>query len=392
MQAMTNPATTSRSYNARPRLVGLDVLRFAATAVVVCGHSNNFPHAGTFFYNTPGLLGLILSTISSMGWVAVDVFFVLSGFLVSGLLFQEAAQTGTVSPGRFLIRRGFKIYPAFWAMITASIIWIWHRGGTISCLQVLSELFYFQNYRWAVSWHTWSLAVEEHFYFLLAGIFLVAKWRTKAGQNIQLQWVPNLFLIVAVACLLLRGIAWAVILNVTVTNSFWFTKSDFAVIDSLFFGMLLSYYWHNAWSETVKRKVMLCRVPLAVAGMVLILPGWSDVIGIQWFRIFGFVLVYFGAGCLLLSSLALDYYHCPRLVRSVAWLGQYSYSVYLWHLLSGYCVFPFLSLKLDTTIGSILNALIYFVSTWVVGIILARLIEFPVIRCRDRWFPSVSGS
>ena len=132
---------------------------------------------------------------------------------------------------------------------------------------------------------------------------------------------------------------------------------------------------------------MFCRWPLALGGVVLILPVWSGMIGIEWYHIFGFVMVYLGAGCLLLGSLALDYDHCPRVLRWVAWLGQYSYSVYLWHLLSGYLVFPLLSIKSDTMIGSILNALIYFVSTWLVGIILARLIEFPIIRCRDRWFP-----
>ena len=161
-----------------------------------------------------------------MGWVAVDVFFVLSGFLVSGLLFQEVAQTGTASPGRFLIRRGFKIYPAFWVMIAVTIFWIWHRGGTISGMQVLSELFYFQNYGWAVSFHTWSLAVEEHFYFLLAGIFWVAKWRTKPGQNINLQWVPNLCLAMAVSCLVARAVTWAVVLSASTQNYYLFISSD----------------------------------------------------------------------------------------------------------------------------------------------------------------------
>ena len=166
-----NPSAASRSYDFKSRLVGLDILRFAAISVVLCDHSNNFGPAGDLFSKTPGFLGVVLSTVASMGWVAVDVFFVLSGFLVSNLFFQEAARTGSVSPGRFLVRRGFKIYPAFWIMIAATIGYTWCRGGKLAWMQVFGELFFFQNYGHAVTWHTWSLAVEEHFYFVLAGLF-----------------------------------------------------------------------------------------------------------------------------------------------------------------------------------------------------------------------------
>jgi peptidoglycan/LPS O-acetylase OafA/YrhL len=204
--------------------------------------------------------------------------------------------------------------------------------------------------------------------------------------------VPDLCLAVAVACLIGRFILWLTIVNVTNDKAFWFRCSDLSLIDSLFFGMMLSYFWHHAWSDLVKKRLMMCSVPLAITGIVLLLPFWMDVMGIQWFRLFGYVMLYLGAGSLLIGSLALDYYGCPRWVRAVAWLGQYSYSVYLWHLLCGHVVFPWLNVKLDpdNKLGWTLNALIYFVSTWLVGILLARLIEFPVIRLRDRWFPAAS--
>ena len=56
---------------------------------------------------------------------ARNLFFVLSGFLVSGILFRQFQRDGHIQPGRFLIRRGFKIYPAFWLLIATTLGWFW---------------------------------------------------------------------------------------------------------------------------------------------------------------------------------------------------------------------------------------------------------------------------
>ncbi len=173
------PATPILLPVANSRMVGLDFLRFLAASIVVCNHAGGFGQAGVLFEKLPAIIG----RIAGMGWVAVDTFFVLSGFLVSGLLFKEASRTGTVSISRFLIRRGFKIYPPFWVMIAITIVWIWLRGGTVSFWRLCGELLYFQNYGMGIWEHTWSLAIEEHFYFLLAGVFYILKWRASTGSR-----------------------------------------------------------------------------------------------------------------------------------------------------------------------------------------------------------------
>ncbi len=89
----------------------LDVLRAVAVLLVFSRHST----------------GALL--VSHLGWVGVDLFFVLSGFLVSGLLFREYQQDGQLLPGRFLIRRGFKIYPQFYLLVVVTIFWTWLSGG-----------------------------------------------------------------------------------------------------------------------------------------------------------------------------------------------------------------------------------------------------------------------
>ena len=73
----------------------LDVLRCVAVLLVVGYHMP--------YYRLWGRIG----------WIGVDLFFVLSGFLISGLLFREFRDTGSIDVKRFLIRRGLKIYPSF---------------------------------------------------------------------------------------------------------------------------------------------------------------------------------------------------------------------------------------------------------------------------------------
>jgi peptidoglycan/LPS O-acetylase OafA/YrhL len=82
---------------ANSRLIGLDFLRFFVATIVCSAHAQMFGNAGNIFYRTPGWPGSILNLIPGAGWVAVDIFFVLSGFLVSGLIFQEARERGTIS-------------------------------------------------------------------------------------------------------------------------------------------------------------------------------------------------------------------------------------------------------------------------------------------------------
>src|SRR5215831_18752084 len=88
-----------------PRNAQLDALRAIAVLLVLGRHLPFFP------------------LWIRVGWTGVDLFFVLSGFLISGLLFREYKATGGIRIGRFLVRRGFKIYPAYYLFLTGSVIY-----------------------------------------------------------------------------------------------------------------------------------------------------------------------------------------------------------------------------------------------------------------------------
>jgi peptidoglycan/LPS O-acetylase OafA/YrhL len=86
-----------------PRLPEIDFLRGIAIVLVLLHHH--------WLFDLP----------QRVGWAGVDLFFVLSGFLVSGLLFAEYKQFGGIKPFHFLIRRGFKIYPLFYLSLIFTI-------------------------------------------------------------------------------------------------------------------------------------------------------------------------------------------------------------------------------------------------------------------------------
>src|SRR5207249_3526564 len=131
------------------RLGSIDLLRGVAILLVICRHWNISPFLG------------------HVGWLGVDLFFVISGFLISGLLFSENEKHGKVDFLRFFIRRGFKIYPLFYTLIGLTLLVYYFFDISFSYKNLLPELFFFQNYFAGLYLHTWSLALEEHFYILL---------------------------------------------------------------------------------------------------------------------------------------------------------------------------------------------------------------------------------
>ena len=145
------------------RITGLDLLRFIAVMLVLFRHLH--PPADGF-----SGWGRILELLQNGGWVGVDIFFVLSGFLVSRLLFSEFKRRGDFFLGRFLVRRAFKIYPAFWVLIAVTVaVRLFRSHPDLSSRNLVNELLFIQNYGFGLWGHTWSLAVEEHFYLLFAG-------------------------------------------------------------------------------------------------------------------------------------------------------------------------------------------------------------------------------
>ena len=348
------------------RLAPLDVLRAVAVLLVLGRHLPEMPADCA-----PSWVKAALDTWTRGGWIGVDLFFVLSGFLISGLLFREHARFGTIRYGHFLARRAFKIYPAFYVMFAVTLLWSGTHGRALPTAPVLlSEALFVQNYGPALFPHTWSLAVEEHFYLLLP-LTLLALRRPFAR-------LPAVFFAVAVLALAGRAITAGL-------GDFHYKTHLFPThlrIDSLLFGVLLSWLHHfhgEALSAWVKKSRWLLAALVAVAA----LPPFILELGkADYLHVTGLTALYIGAGAALLLALDLR----PR-VPLLAALGAYSYSIYLWHI-----PVRFFGLGwLPRDASPLLAAAVFLVESIAVGILAAKLIETPFLKLRDRLFPTRSA-
>ena len=286
----------------RERLAQLDVLRGVAILLVLGTH---------LVPPSPQEVGWVIASVAGRlggGWIGVDLFFVLSGFLVSGLLFREYQATGTVRPGRFLIRRAFKIYPPFYVLTFVALAVV----GAPNTRDVIGELFFLQNYVGSLWGITWSLAVEEHFYLLLAGY---AWCLVMLRQDRPFATLPVVFVAVATVCLLLR-VANADEPYTHFTHLF----PTHLRIDSLMFGVLLAYGWHFGQLQSYARP---WRASLCVGGMLMLSPAFLFPLGTTpWLHVYGLTLGYLGSGALLVGLLS---YELPRTrpVRVLSHIGVF---------------------------------------------------------------------
>jgi peptidoglycan/LPS O-acetylase OafA/YrhL len=354
------------------RNLGLDILRLVAVLLVLGRHLDLPDNAPRF-----------LHIWKTGGWVGVDLFFVLSGFLVSGLLFRESRRTGTIRVTRFLIRRGFKIYPAFWVLIATTLLVTLLHKQPVPLKLLAGELLFLQNYLGGLWDHTWSLAVEEHFYLAIA--WLCYRLTRPAGATEQparaFDVIPRIYLVIATLCLSLR------VANLWIDPVYSHQRYLFPThirIDSLLLGVLLSWLWHERNLEA-----RLARVPawLLVAGGCVCLapPFFLPVEQHTWISIIGLNLLAAGAGLLVLASMRLPRSSHPAL-RFAGELGAASYSIYLWHLPVAVWGWSWLQqLTGSRDFGLYLTC--YLGGSLAFGWFMNRLLEGPLLRLRDRLFP-----
>ena len=302
----------------RPDIEGL---RGIAVSLVVLFHAGLLSHSATQITG---------------GFIGVDLFFVVSGFLITGLLIRERERSGRISMSRFYARRVRRILPAAMVVLLVtlvaanSLINLVDRpsvmqDGASAALSIANIRFamttdYFNPVSYSPFLHFWSLGVEEQFYFVWPALMAIVAWKA-----------PRLG----------AGVALTVVVVASFVASLMITESD----ASWAFYMLPTRAWQLAAGGLIAVGAgSLDRLPQAVRasiGQILAFAGWGALAGlITAAFVIDSSTPYPGmaaiiptvAGVLLIAS-GQERTGPGILLRlaPVRFLGKISYSLYLWH-------------------------------------------------------------
>ena len=165
--------------HASEKIRGFDGLRAIAALLVVLTHLDIWTIAIGLGVLTPRMLPMLTGT------TGVQIFFILSGFLITLLLVKEHRSTGNIAIGKFMIRRSLRILPLYCIFCVLSALMMHYFDHYASLTSLMYVALYVYNFIPVTEYspvlgHTWSLAVEEHFYLIWPFLFGLAFAKRRA--------------------------------------------------------------------------------------------------------------------------------------------------------------------------------------------------------------------
>jgi len=303
------------------RLNGLDHLRaLAITYVFLFHYSTHFPHPKW------------LEPLGEFGWTGVDLFFVLSGYLVGGQLLRMQALGAGVAGGEFYLKRFFRIIPAY--LLVVSIYFLMPGFREHAGIAPLWKFLTFtQNFGLNLAAdrafsHAWSLCVEEHFYLVLPWLIgpLVA-----TGSARKAIWVGASVLM---GGLILRACSWLEFYHPrgnVIAWWEWVYYPTYNRLDGLLFGVCAAAVQHfrqPLWQQLTSRWkwLVLSGLALLYCSYVLSADPYSFAASV-----FAFPLIASGYGCLLIAAVSPSSVLYRVRLETTSSIATWSYSIYLTH-------------------------------------------------------------
>lgn len=301
-------------------LTGLDGLRAVAVIAIIIYHLNPLWLPG--------------------GFLGVDTFFVISGYLITSLLIHEYQSKGTIDLGAFWIRRIKRLIPAVFFLISVVILYtLFFEPQIIKTIKhdSIAAFFYVSNWWYIFEetsyfeagepkplMHLWSLAIEEQFYIIWPIVFLVLLKVKKLHK-----YIP--YIIIGITMVSLGLMIYFMVPNMDNSRVYFGTDTR---AHTILLGVLLAFVWppFNLKTETPKRYQRIIDITGVTSLIILILFMIFTKDYSNWLYAGGLFLV----TLLTLPAIAASVHPTSKLGHALSnpimlWIGTRSYSLYLWH-------------------------------------------------------------
>ncbi len=295
-------------------------------------------HLGAYFPGLHGLRGLMAMGIIvahvNQEWfpgaaIIMDMFFVISGFLITSIMLREIEKSGSIALFRFWGRRLQRLYPALLAVVvlTLPVAWLLSENFKAISQDALSSVLYYSNWTKIYEYiypsmygHTWSLSVEEQFYLLWPLIFFLS-----LAARLRIKQILMLLMLISLASLAWRhhlidsGAPWSRIYYALETR-----------MDAFVAGGILAICFirlHEKLDGRIGHAVLnLCTLALVI---LLCVGRPREIEYFYWQQSLALIL----SAAIILQATSLREGLIKRLFcsRPCVYLGERCYSLYLWH-------------------------------------------------------------
>ena len=335
------------------------------------------------------------------GFLGVDLFFVLSGYLISSLIIKEYRKTGSINLYNFYLRRARRLLPAVYFMITVGIILMVMFNEVLLKKSHLDAIFgyiyssnswyifhkldYFDSFGSQSPFkHLWSLAIEEQFYMIFPLLFLLINSKKKGKDGTYK--LSKSFLYIVLGLIFVSLITHILLFDINNISRIYFGTDTRAF--SLLVGVVgaILYPMDKLNTKITPQENIVYSVIslISIATLITIMIYTSEYN--TWLYRGGFLLVAI-LGIIIIISSGKQHTVMAKLLsfKPVVFIGKISYSLYLWH-------FPIL--VLTTPVSEIGNPNIFYVIlrvilTFIVAIISYVFVETPIRKLGFKNYVSV---
>jgi peptidoglycan/LPS O-acetylase OafA/YrhL len=330
---------TSAEPGARFYLRELDGLRFFAFFGVFLHHAVTTPQLSADVAIGPlGVLQQVISKVVASGWIGVDLFFVLSAFLITQLLLREQDRFGGVAVGSFWARRILRIWPLYYLVIVLGFLVLplipalgLEANAGPTAARDLWSLHFLPFALFAGNWSTvaygyapspvvsqlWSVSVEEQFYLFWPLLICVTPRAL----------MPRVLAALLIATLAVRLV---LVLNGVVHPAIY--TDTLARLDPIVLGAGLAMAWRKDWFQRAATRWRALWLPLALLLFMLVWFG-PNPLTYSIHTVWQFLVIGLACAAVVLATVSGGMAQKIARLTALVWLGQISYGLYVYHRL-----------------------------------------------------------